>query len=167
MFVRNFQDNGISWYFYEYIDILTSVETTSLQNLSFPDNISGCYSGEYEDDCILECCVVYSDRGSPTFQRRLLCSHFRRISNQLPWRCRQQAPPKYTFSGLQCHTSQKTAMVSFSAIRLLSLVLSCSSHFLNIRNTNLLWAKCKQLTNEEFVFRLATKKNGSLIHHLT
>jgi hypothetical protein len=37
-----------------------------------PGEISGFYGSEYEDDCLLGCCAMYSGRIVSTFQRYLL-----------------------------------------------------------------------------------------------
>jgi hypothetical protein len=35
-------------------------------------DVSGSYGSDYEDDCILGCCAMWSGRSLPTFQRCLL-----------------------------------------------------------------------------------------------
>jgi hypothetical protein len=49
-----------------YYDILL------IRKIPIPCEISGSHGGEYEDDCLLGCCVVESGRSLPKFQRFLL-----------------------------------------------------------------------------------------------
>jgi hypothetical protein len=55
-------NNSRKQYFYN-----TSYE--AIQRNKLNTEVSGSHGGEYEDDCLLSCCAVYSSRSLPTFHR--------------------------------------------------------------------------------------------------